>query len=300
MNQTAEKIDDQEFEIDDELELDEYETEDQEDDPVDEDAIDDSESEDDDSEDDGEDEDEVLVSIDGETPPQDDDDKKAPEWVRELRKNHRETQRENRELKAKLEAVSGATQVAELGKKPTLEDCDYDTDEYDRKLATWYEKKRERDDQEAEAKAEQQRAEQQWQETLNDYGKKKSALKVRDFEDAEAYVQDNFSTTQQGMIIQGAENAALVFYALGKNPKKASELSAIKDPVKFAFAVAKLETQLKVTNRKAMTKPEKTIRGSGRVSGSVDSTLERLRAEASKTGDFSKVTAYRRKQQAKK
>ena len=66
------------------------------------------------------------------------------------------------------------------------------------------------------------------------------------------------------------------------------------DPVKFAFAVAKLETQLKVTNRKAAPPPESTVRGTGRVSGAVDSTLERLRADAEKTGDYSKVMQYKR------
>ena len=46
-------------------------------------------------------------------------------------------------------------------------------------------------------------------------------------------------------------------YALGKNPKKAKELGEITDPVKFAFAVAKLETQLTVTSRKQVPPPEK-------------------------------------------
>jgi hypothetical protein len=86
----------------------------------------------------------------------------------------------------------------------------------------------------------------------------------------------------------------LLIYAIGKSTKRAKELAAITDPVKFAFAVAKLETQLKVTNRKAASPPEKTVQGTGRVSGTVDSTLDRLRAEAEKTGNYSKVMAYKR------
>ena len=90
-----------------------------------------------------------------------------------------------------------------------------------------------------------------------------------------------------------------MIYALGKNPKKAKELAAIADPVKFAFAVAKLEAQLKVTNRKpSPPPPERVISGTGRVSGAVDSTLERLREEAARTGDMSKVVAYRRQKRA--
>ena len=129
---------------------------------------------------------------------------------------------------------------------------------------------------------------------LNSYSKAKTELKVKDFDDAEATVQETLNSTQQGIILQGAENPALLVYALGKNPKKAKELASITDPVKYAFAVAKLETQLKVTNRKAAPPPEKTVRGTGPVSGTVDSQLERLRADAEKTGDYSKVMAYKR------
>lgn len=254
---------------------------------------------DDEDSDEGEDS-EIIVSIGEESPPQPDDNK-APEWVRELRKSHRETQKENRELKAKLDELTNASsKPVELGKKPSLESCDYDSDKYDRELLAWYERKQEHDKAEAERAEEQRKQEQEWQSRLDDYAAKKAELKVRDYDDAEAYIEQNFSQVQQGMVLQGADNPALVFYALGKNPKKADELSKIKDPVKFAFAVAKLETQLKVTNRKAATKPERTVSGSARVSGSVDSTLERLRAEASRTGDFSKLTAYKRKLKAKK
>jgi hypothetical protein len=100
-------------------------------------------------------------------------------------------------------------------------------------------------------------------------------------------------------VLQGADNPALVIYALGKNPKKAAELAKIEDPVKFAFAVAKLEKELKVTNRKAAPAPERMVSSTGRVSGAVDSTLERLRAEAEKTGNYTKVLQYKRQKAAK-
>ncbi|MCY1427445.1 hypothetical protein D9M71_432910 [compost metagenome] len=99
--------------------------------------------------------------------------------------------------------------------------------------------------------------------------------------------------------MQGADNSALVVYALGKNAAKAKELAAIKDPVKFAFAIAKLETQLKVQAKKSAPAPERTVSGSAPKSGAVDSSLERLREEAAKTGDYSKVTQYRKQQKEK-
>ena len=85
----------------------------------------------------------------------------------------------------------------------------------------------------------------------------------------------------------------------GKNKKKLEELSSIKDPVKFAFAVAKVEAQLKVTNKKRIPKPETTIKSSGGSASAVDSTLERLREEALKTGNMTKLHEYKRKQRNK-
>ena len=235
---------------------------------------------------------ELIVTIGEEAPPQEEE-KPAPEWVRELRKQHRELQKRNRELEAKL-IQDQAPKTHELGKKPTLEDFDYDAEKFENSLAQWFERKRQADEQAAKVQADIEKQQQEWQAKLEGYGKAKAELKVRDYDDAESLVQESFNTTQQGVILQGADNPALLVYALGKNPKKAKELASISDPVKFAFAIAKLETQLKVTNRKAAPPPEKTVQGTGRVSGTVDSTLDRLRAEAEKSGDYSKVMAYKR------
>lgn len=240
---------------------------------------------------------EVVVTIGEESPPPEEDEKQAPEWVRELRKNHRELVRENRELKEKVAATTTTeTKPVTVGAKPKLDDFDYDTEKFEHELAAWYDRKREADAKAAEVEAAQKEQQKAWQAKLDGYGKAKAELKVKDFEDAEATVFESLNVTQQGIIVQGAENSALVIYALGKNPKKVKELASITDPVKFAFAVAKLETQLKVTNRKAAPPPEKTVSGSAPKSGSVDSTLDRLRAEAEKTGDYTKVTAYKRQQ----
>jgi hypothetical protein len=244
--------------------------------------------------DESEGEDDVVISIGEESPPQEEE-ARAPEWVRELRKANREKERKIRELEAQLNAAPTETKPVALGKKPTLEDCDYDSDEYERKLAGWYEDKRLYDAAEADAQAQRDAEAKSWQDKLDSYAKARASLKVRDYDDAEAVALDTFNVTQQGIVIQGSDNPALIIYALGKNTAKAKELASINDPVKFAFAVAKLETQLKVTNRKAAASPERTIStGGGRISGSVDSTLDRLREEALKTGDMSKVMAYKR------
>ena len=241
----------------------------------------------------------VVVQIAGEPPaPEDDEEVRAPEWVRDLRKNYREEKRRAKDLEQKLARFeTQAPGAATLGPKPTLEKADYDTDRYEKELANWYDKKRQHDDREVSVRSEQQAVQKEWERKLEGYQSAKAGLKVRDFEFAEDVVQDNLSVMQQGMIVQGADNAALVVYALGKNPKKAKELASITDPVKFAFAVAKLETQLKISNRKAQVSPERKISGTGRPSGAVDSTLDRLRADAEKTGDYSRVFQYKKQKQ---
>jgi len=242
------------------------------------------------------DDNEVIVSI-GEDAPPPDEQAHAPGWVKELRKANREKEKRIRELEAKLTQTTEKKPVA-LGAKPKLEDFDYDADKFESALTDWFERKRQADTEANKLQQAEQAQKQAWQEKLEGYGKAKAELKVRDFEDAEAVAQELFNITQQGVVLQGADNPALVIYALGKNPKKAAELAKIEDPVKFAFAVAKLEKELKVTNRKAAPAPERTISSTGRVSCAVDSTLERLREEAARTGNMTKVIQYKAQKRA--
>ena len=239
-----------------------------------------------------EDTEEVVVSIGEEAPPPEEH-TPAPEWVKELRKTNRELQRQNRELQSKLQVQPTEIKPVVIGAKPKLEDHDYDADRYEEALTSWFERKRQADDTNAKQEAEVMNQQKAWQAKLDGYGKAKAELRVRDYEDAEAIAQEVFSITQQGVILQGAENPALVVYALGKNPKKAKELAEVTDPVKFAFAVAKLEKELKVTNRRAAPAPERIVSGTGRSSGAVDSTLDRLREEAARTGNMTKVIQYK-------
>lgn len=239
-------------------------------------------------------EEETLITIGDEEAPASEQ-TSAPEWVKELRKTSRETQKRNKELEQKLEALT-ATEVktVTLGPKPTLEGLDYDSEKYEASLDTWYNNKREHDMQQEQVKQEQDTQAKVWQGTLESYATKKQALNIPDYDEAEHTVLETLSETQQGMILQGADDPALLVYALGKNPKRAKELADIKDPVKFAFAVARLETTVKKTSRKKAPPAEKTVTGGAPASAN-DSTLDRLRAEADKSGDMSKVIAYKAK-----
>ncbi len=297
-------------EIDDDIELDETEAEEPElelDEDAEEGEAEEVEPEEASEEDEAteaeaeEEEGDYVVVINGEAPdPEEEEEARAPEWVRDLRKQYREEKRRAKELEQKVSQLEQGkpAQAQQLGQKPTLEAADYDTERYEKELAAWYEQKRQHDERQSHIQAEQQAVQKEWEQKLETYHSSKADLKVRDYEMAEGVVEDTLSVMQQGMIVQGAENPALVVYALGKNQKKAKELASITDPVKFAFAVAKLETNLKVTKRKASAKPEKKLSGTGRPSGSVDSTLDRLRAEAEKTGDYSKVFQYKKQKRS--
>src|SRR5205085_5123717 len=101
------------------------------------------------------------------------------------------------------------------------------------------------------------------------------ALKVKNYQEAEDAVALVLDQIQQAILTKGAENAAQLVYALGSNPdsKELQTLASIKDPVKFAVAVGKLETKVKVTKRTS-TKPapESTVRGSSGSSAATSDT----------------------------
>jgi hypothetical protein len=77
-----------------------------------------------------EDSDEIIVAIDGEEPPPQEE-QAAPEWVRELRREHRELKKRNRELESRVSQSTETNPVVNLGPKPNLEALDYDTEKYE-------------------------------------------------------------------------------------------------------------------------------------------------------------------------
>lgn len=238
----------------------------------------------------------VVVSIGDESPPSEETEQR-PELVPHLRKTIREKDRELRELRAEREAAK-APKAAEVGAKPTLAECDYDEEAFEQKLTAWHGRKAEADRQARKQQEAQQEALQAFEARKTAYGTAKAALKVQDFEDAEATVIETLDPMQQTILITGAENSALLVYALGKNPAEAKKLASIKDSVQFAFAAARLENKLKVTPRKAAPLPESTVRGTAPVRSS-DQNLARLEAEAEKTGDRTKLVAWKKAQKLK-
>jgi hypothetical protein len=220
----------------------------------------------------------------------------APEWVKDLRKTQAELRKRNKELEEQLQATKQSQQpAAVLGKKPTIDDFDYDAEKFEAELIKWHEQKLKVEADAAKKAKEAETEEQAWKEKLTQFEEGKKSLKVRDYDEAEMIVHSTLSVVQQGIIVQGASNPALLTYAIGKSPEKAKQLASISDPVKFAFAVAQLEKDLKVTSKsKAPPPPEELPQGHGSVAAGSDKQLEKLRSEAEKTGDYTKVHAYKR------
>ena len=243
---------------------------------------------------------EVVVTFGDEAPPEEAEATPETNPIRQLREERQRLVRENKELQEKLRAKETPPAEVPLGTKPTLEAHDYDADKFELALQDWFERKRAADEKSAKASAEARAKEEAWHARLAEYGEAKTKLKVPDYEEAEERVQGLFDVTQQGVMIAGADNPALLVYALGKHPAQAKELAAIKDPVKFAFAIAKLETQMKTTSRTrpAPPAPETPVKSTAPSRSATNATLDRLRDEADRTGDRTKVAAYMRQLKA--
>ncbi|WP_337080770.1 hypothetical protein [Acinetobacter pittii] len=273
--------------------------------PEDDDDRDDPESNE--GEDTQEDEGEFDIVLKGETPEKQEEDdfqgQPAPEWlkkeravIKKIRRQERDRERRIKELEAKLDEYQKPEPI-ELGEKPTLEGLGFDAEEFEKQLDEWKEKKFKLEQQEAQKREEEEKAQQAWQEKVSAYEDKKAKTKakVKGFDDAEENVRDALTPLQHAMIIDGAENPDLLIYHLGTNPKTLKELAALTSPSQFAFRAAKLDAQIEKVPRKPQTSPERKPSGSASLSGTVNTKLESLRAEAERTGDYTKVNEYKRK-----
>lgn len=245
------------------------------------------------------DDDEVVISFGEDAPTSEEvEHQAAPAWVKELRKADREKARKIRELEQQLTARQQAEQPASVA-KPTLADCDFDEDVFEQKLTAYHEAQRaEKAKQEAQ-EAEARKAQEAWNARLTQYNEAKAKLSVGNFEEVEDIVKDAMNPTQLGIIVSGADKPEHLVYAIGSNAAKLKELASITDPVKFAFAVARLETKMQVTPKKAAPAPEKPLKGGATAVGATDNKLAQLEAEADRTGDRTKVLQYKRELRAR-
>jgi hypothetical protein len=238
-------------------------------------------------------EDELIVTIGDEAPEEVDANDQS--LVNRLRKIEREKTKRIRELERSLEAVQGGSKPDPLGKEPELEDFDYDADQFKAALKDWYVKKADHDKRQEQIRRQQEETAKEWQAVQETYTKGKARFPAEKMAEAEEEVSTTLSGPRQAMLMDMADDSAALVVALGSNPEVLRKLSAIKSDAKFVKELAKVEMNVKVQSKKTPPPPERTISGSGRTPGASASNLDRIKAEAEKTGDYSKYFAEKRR-----
>lgn len=249
---------------------------------------------------------ELSITIEGEEPPADefalDPEEEAnlgdkgKKTLKHLRQLAQDRAKEARELKAKLAAIEAERQPkAEPIKRPTLADCGFDDEVFAAKMEEYVVAQAEAKAQQARIEQEQKASEEDYRARHTRYTEAKAALKVEGFDAAESVVKEALTKEQQSIIIRNVPDAATVVYALGRSPKKLAELAAIRDLDRFAFRLAELKGEIKVT-QKEPPKPESRLRGGagGAVTGSLQKQLEAAEKRSETTGDRTEVLRIRR------
>lgn len=219
--------------------------------------------------------------------------------VREIRTALKEAKRREKELQRELESLRAPitnTHIPDIVEKPTLESVGYDPEEYEQALLTWKEVQDRQLYQQQLAMQQMQQEQQHWGQLTNKYEQEKQSLKLSDYKEAEDEVVDTFEPFRQGLILQYSKEPAKLIYALGKNKARLDELSRISDPIAFALAINDIERNMKV-KKSSTPAPEKRLNtgiGAGLGNVQADARLDKLREEAQRTGDFTKVVAYKR------
>ncbi|AFJ47267.1 hypothetical protein [Shimwellia blattae] len=195
----------------------------------------------------------------------------APQWVKDLRKNNREKDKELRELRRQLEEIQSKPaevqqpQSDALPPKPTLESCDYDEAAFEQAVTDWHEKKSRADQQKQQQERQQQENIQKFQQRLQKHQERATKLPVKDYRETEEIVRRELPVIQQEILIHAAdEGSELIAYALGKNPQLRQRVAAETDPIRAAFLLGQISKQVSLAPKpKKAIKPEPEVRGGG-------------------------------------
>ena len=209
-------------------------------------------------------EDEIIeVNFKSATPADDidiDDENDTP-VIKLLRKKVKDEAKAKRELEAKIAALEAKTEkkTPTLRAKPTIEDHDYDDEEFTTDLEKWLGEKRADDARKKERQDLEQSQQEAYEQRRQGYYDQKAALNIPDFDEGEALVKESLNLTQQSVIIEAANNPALVILALSQHPARLKALAAEKNPVRFAAQLARLEVNMK-TPKRAKPNPDEIAR----------------------------------------
>ncbi|OEI71281.1 phage capsid protein [Enterobacter sp. ku-bf2] len=196
----------------------------------------------------------------------------APQWVKDLRKNNREKDKELRELRRQLEQVQSRPseqlpqqQTDVIPPKPTLESCEYDEEAFEQAMTDWHEKKSRAEQHKQQQERQQQENIQKFQQRLQKHQERATKLPVKDYRETEEIVRRELPVIQQEILIHAAdEGSELIAYALGKNPQLRQRVAAETDPIRAAFLLGQISKQVSLAPKpKKAIKPEPEVRGGG-------------------------------------
>ena len=232
----------------------------------------------------------------GEDDDDESEDAKGEDTITYIRKANRKLAKEKRELERKLAEMQRPEQADFLGDKPDLEDFDYDQEKFAEALIEWNEKKRVIEAEQAKKREADEAANQAWIEKRDAYFERRNKVRNDDYEIMDDLVTETLTELQKNILIAASDDPVSDVYKLGNRPEELKRLSGIHDQIKFIYELGKLHsTQKGKEMAKAKPAPEKRVTGSAPKSVNHEAKLAQLREEADRTGDRTKVVAYRKK-----
>lgn len=223
----------------------------------------------------------------------DDEQEEEPELVKKLRDQIRDRDRKLAQFRRSPAPDNDPEpQVAERPR--SVADFDYDEDRFNAALDDHLAAK----DQHSEWKTRQAARDSARQATHDEQAKRveqqRNALGVADYDTRAASVKETLTDAQLAVLINGADNPAQLIYALGRSETRLTLLAGEDNLARFAVMLGKMEKEIKVTKKSAPA-PESMVRGAtATFTKSDDKHLARLEKEAEKTGNRSKIQAYKR------
>ncbi|HAV1619739.1 TPA: phage capsid protein [Enterobacter hormaechei subsp. steigerwaltii] len=196
----------------------------------------------------------------------------APQWVKDLRKNNREKDKELRELRRQLEQVQSRPteqqpqqQTDAIPPKPTLESCEYDEESFEQAMTDWHEKKSRAEQQMQQKERQQQEYQQRFQQRVEAHKQRAAKLPVKDYQEMEEIVRAEVPDLHKEILIHCAdEGSELIAYGLGKSQQLRQRVAAETDPIRAAFLLGQISKQVHLAPKpKKAIKPEPEVRGGG-------------------------------------
>ncbi|EMN1549305.1 phage capsid protein [Enterobacter kobei] len=198
----------------------------------------------------------------------------APQWVKDLRKNNRDKDKELRELRRQLEMIQAKPAEVQqpqsdvIPPMPKFEDFyseDIPEEAFEKAVAYWHENKSRVEQTKQQQQRQQQENIQKFQKRLEQHNERATKLPVKDYRETEEVVRRELPVIQQEILIHAAdEGSELIAYALGKNPQLRQRVAAETDPIRAAFLLGQISKQVSLAPKpKKATKPEPEVRGGG-------------------------------------